>query len=510
MNFLHHGYTANTNAVPVVETVSRQMTDRTQTNRWLVLVIVCVAQFMVVLDATIVNVALPSIQSDLHFSASSLQWIVNAYTLVFGGFLLLGGRAADLFGRQLLFVTGVVVFTAASLLNGLASTSNVLIGGRALQGLGAALVSPAALSIVTTTFAEGRERTRALGVWSAIAAGGGAVGLVVGGFLTEVLSWRWVFFINLPIGIAAVVLALRYVQNSRAEERPETVDVAGAVTVTAGLLVLVYDIVKAQQYGWTSARTLGLGALALLLLAAFVVIESRSRAPLIRLDIFRVRSLTASNTAMLFVMSGLFAMFYFASLYVQDVLGYGPLKAGLAFLPVTAGIVIGAGLSQVAIKAMSARYVPLIGVVLAAGGLFLLARIPTYGTYLEDLLPGLLLLSVGMGLVFVPLTLIATTNIAPSDAGLASGLLNTTQQVGGALGLAVLSTLATSRTNHVVDSLGHVASAAEKTAAQVDGYQLAFAAGGFLMLAAGLVVIGLLRRSDVATIDAGEAATAPV
>ena len=317
------------------------------------------------------------------------------------------------------------------------------------------------------------------------------------------------FFINLPIGIAAVLLALRYVHNSRAEERPETVDVAGAVTVTAGLLVLVYDIVKAQQYGWTSGRTLGLGALALLLLGAFVVIESRSRAPLIRLDIFRIRSLTASNTAMLFVMSGLFAMFYFASLYVQDVLGYSPLKAGLAFLPVTAGIVIGAALSQVAIKAMSARHVPLIGVVLAAGGLFLLARIPTHGTYLQDLLPGLLLLSVGMGLVFVPLTLIATTNIAPSDAGLASGLLNTTQQVGGALGLAVLSTLATSRTNHVVDSFGHVASSAEKTAAQVDGYQLAFAAGGFLMLAAGLVVIGLLRRSDVATIDAGEAATAP-
>jgi EmrB/QacA subfamily drug resistance transporter len=393
-------------------------------------------------------------------------------------------------------------------LNGLATTSNVLIGGRALQGLGAALVSPAALSIVTTTFAEGRERTRALGVWSAIAAGGGAVGLVVGGFLTDVLSWRWVFFINLPIGIAAVLLALRYVHNSRAEERPETVDVAGAVTVTAGLLVLVYDIVKAQQYGWTSGRTLGLGALAVLLLAAFVVIESRSKAPLIRLDIFRVRSLTASNTAMLFVMSGLFAMFYFASLYVQDVLGYSPLKAGLAFLPVTAGIVIGAALSQVAIKAMSARHVPLIGVVLAAGGLFLLARIPTHGTYLQDLLPGLLLLSVGMGLVFVPLTLIATTNIAPSDAGLASGLLNTTQQVGGALGLAVLSTLATSRTNHVVDSFGHVASSAEKTAAQVDGYQLAFAAGGFLMLAAGLVVIGLLRRSDVATIDAEEAATA--
>ncbi|MGZ8794896.1 MAG: MFS transporter [Gaiellaceae bacterium] len=486
------------------------MTDRDNTNRWLVLVIVCVAQFMVVLDATIVNVALPSIQNSLHFSASSLQWIVNAYTLVFGGFLLLGGRAADLFGRQLLFVAGVVVFTGASLLNGLATSSNVLIGGRALQGLGAALVSPAALSIVTTTFAEGRERTKALGVWSAIAAGGGAVGLVVGGFLTDTLSWRWVFFINLPIGIAAVLLALRYVRNSRAEERPETVDVAGAVTVTAGLLVLVYDIVKAQQYGWTSGRTLGLGALAALLLVAFVVIEHRSRAPLIRLDIFRIRSLTASNGAMLFVVSGLFAMFYFASLYVQDVLGYSPLKAGLAFLPVTAGIVIGAGLSQAAIKSMSARHVPLIGIVLAAGGLFLLGRVPTHGTYLSDLLPGLILMSIGMGLVFVPLTLIATTNIAPGDAGLASGLLNTTQQVGGAMGLALLSTLATSRTNHVVDGFGHPASIVEKTSAQVDGYQLAFTAGAFLMLAAGIVVLGLLRRADVATIDAEEAITATV
>jgi len=486
------------------------MTDRAQTNRWLVLVIVCVAQFMVVLDATIVNVALPSIQHSLHFSASSLQWIVNAYTLVFGGFLLLGGRAADLFGRQLLFVAGVVVFTGASLLNGLATTSNVLIGGRALQGLGAALVSPAALSIVTTTFAEGRERTSALGVWSAIAAGGGAVGLVVGGFLTSTLSWRWVFFVNLPIGIAAVLLALRYVANSRAEDRPETVGVAGAVTVTAGLLVLVYDIVKAQQYGWTSGRTLGLAAVAVALLAAFVVIERRSKAPLIRLDIFRIRSLTGSNAAMLFVVSGLFAMFYFASLYVQDVLGYSALKAGLAFLPVTFGIVIGAGLSQAAIRWMSARRVPLIGIALAASGLFLLGRIPTHGTYISDLLPGLLLMSIGMGLVFVPLTLIATTNIAPGDAGLASGLLNTTQQVGGALGLAVLSTLATSRTSSVVNGFGHVATVAERTAAQVDGYKLAFTAGAFLMLAAGVVVLGLIRRDDVATIDSEEAVTATV
>jgi Major Facilitator Superfamily len=280
--------------------------------------------------------------------------------------------------------------------------------------------------------------------------------------------------------------------------------------VTAGLLVLVYDIVKAQQYGWTSGRTLGLAALAATLLAAFVVIERRSRAPLIRLDIFRIRSLTGSNGAMLFVVSGLFAMFYFASLYVQEVLGYSPLKAGLAFLPVTAGIVIGAGLSQGGIKLMSARHVPLIGIVLAASGLFLLGRVPTHGTYLSDLLPGLLLMSIGMGLVFVPLTLIATTNIAAGDAGLASGLLNTTQQVGGALGLAVLSTLSTSRTKHVVNGFGHVASIAEKTSAQVDGYKLAFTAGALLMLAAGIVVLGLIRRADVATIDAEEAVTVPV
>jgi EmrB/QacA subfamily drug resistance transporter len=477
-------------------------------NRWLVLVIVCVAQFMVVLDATIVNVALPSIQHGLRFSASSLQWIVNAYTLVFGGFLLLGGRAADLFGRQLLFIGGVVIFTGASLLNGLATTSGVLIGGRALQGLGAALVSPAALSVLTTTFAEGRERTRALGVWSAIAAGGGAVGLVLGGLLTDTLSWRWVFFINLPVGLAAVLLALRYVANSRAEERPETVDVAGAVSVTAGLLVLVYAIVKAQQYGWTSARTLGLAAVAVALLAAFVIVELRSRAPLIRLGIFRVRSLTSANASMLFVVSGLFAMFYFASLYVQDILGYSPLRAGLAFLPITAGIVIGAGLSQQAIKSMSARHVPLIGIALAAGGLFLLGRVPTHGVYAKDLLPGLLLMSIGMGLTFVPLTLIATTNIAAADAGLASGLLNTTQQVGGALGLAALSTLAASRTGHVVNGLGHTASTGEHNSALVDGFRVAFTTGAFLMLAAAVVVIGLIRRADVARIDTEEAATA--
>ncbi len=479
------------------------MKEGTPVNRWLVLVLVCVAQFMVVLDATIVNVALPSIQHGLHFSATSLQWVVNSYGLVFGGFLLLGGRAADLIGRQRLFVAGVVVFTLASLLNGIAPNAATLVGGRALQGLGAALVSPAALSIVMTTFAEGRERTKALGIWSSIAAGGGAVGLVLGGLLTDTLSWRWVFFINLPVGIAAVLAAIRYIPESRAEKRPDTADIGGAVSVTAGLLVLVFAIVKTGAYGWTSGRTLGLLALAVALLVAFVVIELRSKAPLIRLGIFRARSLTSSNVAMLFVISGLFAMFFFASIYVQEILGYSPLKAGLAFVPITAGIVIGAGLAQQLIRMLGVRRVPLLGIALAATGLVLLGTIPTHGTYLPDLLPGLMLVSIGMGLTFVPLTLIATTNIHPEDAGLASGIFNTSQQVGGAIGLAALSTLAASRTSHVLGGIANPSSD-RHAAALVDGFQAAFLAGAGLMVLAAVLVAVLVRKSDVEQIHAAE------
>jgi EmrB/QacA subfamily drug resistance transporter len=470
-------------------------------NRWFILVLVCVAQFMVVLDATIVNVALPSIQHGLHFSATSLQWVVNVYTLMFGGFLLLGGRASDLFGRQRLFLAGIALFTAASLMNGIAGSSNLLIAGRAFQGLGAALVSPAALSIVMTTFAEGRERTKALGIWSAIAAGGGAVGLILGGLLTDTLSWRWVFFINLPIGIVAFVLGLRYIHNTRAEQRPETVDVLGATTVTAGLLVLVYDIVKAQEYGWTSARTLGLFVVAVALLGAFVVTELRSKAPLIRLGIFRVRSLTSANVAMMFVAAGLFSMFYFASLYVQEVLGYSPLKAGFGFVPVTVGIVIGAGLAQPLIRLIGPRALPVIGIAIAATGLILLSRIPTHGAYLTDLLPGLAIMSIGMGLTFVPVTLLATTNIGAADAGLASGLFNTSQQVGGALGLAILSSIAASRTSgdHGVTH----------DAALVHGYQLAFLTGAGFMLLGIVMIVGLIRSHHVAAIGAVEAEAAP-
>ena len=467
-------------------------------NRWFILVLVCVAQFMVVLDATIVNVALPSIQVSLDFSPASLQWVVNAYTLVFGGFLLLGGRAGDLFGRQRLFMAGVALFTLASLVNGIATSSGMLIAGRAAQGLGAALVSPAALSIVTTTFAEGRERTKALGVWSAIAAGGGAVGLILGGVLTDALSWRWVFFVNLPIGIAAFLLAARYIPNTKAENRPETIDAAGAVTVTAGLLVLVYDIVKAQEYGWTSGRTLGIFALALVLLGSFVLIELRSKAPLIRLGIFRFRALTTANIAMLLVISGLYGMFYFASIYVQEILGYTPIQAGFAFVPVTVGIVIGAALAQPLVARFGTRTVPVAGIVLAATGLVLLSQIPTHGTYLADLLPGLVVMSIGMGLTFVPITLLATTGVQPGDAGLASGIFNTSQQVGGALGLAILSSLAAGRTATMT------AQGTGQDAALVDGFQLAFLVGAGLMLGAAVVIVAMLRRHHVPALAGDE------
>jgi EmrB/QacA subfamily drug resistance transporter len=469
-----------------------------RTNPWLVLVLVCIAQFMVILDATVVNVALPSIQADLDMSDADLQWVVNSYTLVFGGFLLLGGRAGDLIGRKRLFLAGLVIFTVASLLNGLATSSEFLILARGLQGLGGALVSPAALSIVTTTFAEGRERTQAMGVWSAIAAGGGAVGLLVGGVLTELLSWPWIFFVNVPVGIAAFVFSLRYVPESKDTAAHRAFDLAGAVTVTAGLIALVYGIVKAESAGWTSANTLGFGALALVLLTAFVLIERRSAEPLVRLSIFSVRTIRAANVSMLLVASGLFAMFYFNSLYVQRVLGYSPIEAGLAFVPIAIGIVIGAGLSQGLARRLDLRTIAMVGLTLATLGMLLLLRLDVGGSYVADLLPAIVVLSIGMGLTFVPVTLIATTGIAPGDAGLASGLLNTSQQVGGALGLAILSTLAADRIAGSFDPEDLVA-----------GYRVAFLGGAVFMAAGGVLLALLLRRSDVAHVGAAERANAP-
>jgi EmrB/QacA subfamily drug resistance transporter len=477
---------------------------RSASNRWAVLVVVCLAQFMVVLDATIVNVALPSIQRGLHFSNANLQWVINSYTLMFGGFLLLGGRAADFFGRRRLFLAGVAVFSVASLINGLAQSSEMLIIGRGLQGLGGAMVSPAALSIITTTFAEGPDRTKALGVWSAIAAGGAAIGLLMGGVLTDALSWEWCFFVNVPVGIAAVVATFRIVPESLAEHKPDTVDIAGAVSVTSGLVILVYAIVKAQQWGFGSARTLGLGAVAVALLGVFLLIERRSKAPLVRLGIFRLRSLTGANSVMLLVAAGMFSMFFFATLYLQDVLGYSPLKAGLAFLPVTAGIMVGAGLAQQGIRKLGARLQAVIGIGTATVGMFLLTALPAHGSYVSDLLPGLMLIALGMGMTFVPITLMATTGVHGDDQGLASGLLNTAQQVGGALGLAVLSTVSFNHASSQLSSLGHAPSATDRTAALVSGYTTAFTVGAFLMGIGALLILAIVRRRDVATIVAGE------
>jgi EmrB/QacA subfamily drug resistance transporter len=482
--------------------------DTGHVNRWLVLVLVCMAQFMVILDATVVNVALPSIQKDLEISDADLQWIVNAYTLTFGGFLLLGGRAGDLLGRKRVFLVGLVIFTVASLLNGLAPTSEFLIIFRGLQGLGAALISPAALSIITTTFEEGPERTKAMSVWAAIAVGGGAVGLLLGGILTDLLSWPWIFFVNVPVGIAVFIASRRDVPESRDPRAHKSYDIVGAVTVTAGLIILVYAIVKADEKGWGSLHTLGFGALAIALLAAFVFEERRSAEPLVPLGVFRIPTIRAANVCMFFVASGLFAMFYFNTLYMQRVLGYSPLEAGLASLPFTLGIMAGAGLAQALIPKLGLREVPLIGIAIGTAGLLLFLRIEPGGSYVSDLLPPIVVVSVGMGMTFVPVTLIATSGIGAEEAGLASGIFNTSQQVGGALGLAVLATLAASRTSSTLTDLGRRPRPPDVAQALVDGFHVAFFAGAVVVAAGGVLLFLLLRRRDVEPVRAGEPAIA--
>src|SRR3954453_6781072 len=475
--------------------------SRHSTNPWVVLVIICLAQFMVVLDATIVNVALPHIQTSLGFTEASLQWVINAYTLVFAGFLLLGGRAGDLLGRKRLFLVGLVVFTAASFLNGIATTSGMLIGFRALQGFGAALISPAALSIISTTFAEGKERSRGLGVWGGIALGGSAVGLVLGGALTQAFSWRWIFFVNVPVGIFAFVAALRLGPESKDGDAHQGYDIAGAVTVTGGLMALVYGLVHSATHGWGSAQTIVSFVVAAVLLVAFVLIEQRSAEPLVRLSIFRVRSLLTANLSMFLAFSGMFAMFFFNTLYIQKILGFGPLKAGVAFLPFTAGIMVSAGLASSFATRVGVRPIAAAGMGVTVIGMLLLTQLPVDGTYLANVLPSLLLTSLGMGAVFMPLTLVATTGLDDDDQGLASGLFNTSQQIGGALGLAVLSTLATTKAN---------AAGGPPLEALVVGFHWAFAAGAVVMLAACAVMVALLRKRHVARIEEQAASGEPV
>jgi EmrB/QacA subfamily drug resistance transporter len=461
------------------------------TNRWVTLVLVCLAQFMVVLDATVVNVALPTIQRKLEFSQANLQWVINGYTLMFGGFLLLGGRAADLIGRKRIFLAGTALFSLASLLNGLSTSGGMLIAFRGLQGLGGALVSPAALSIITTTFAEGQERTRALGVWSAIAAGGGAFGLLLGGVLTETLSWQWIFFVNVPIGIATIVASARLVPESRAAERHSAFDLGGALSVTAGLIVLVYAIVKAQAYGWGSARTLGLVAVALALLAIFIVVERRSAEPLVRLDVFRIRSLAVGNGELLVVAGGLFAMFFFASLYVQEILHYSPLQAGLAFLPLTVSVSASAyGLGSRLLPRVPARGLVVPGLLVAAAGLAVLALSPTHGGYLTTVLPAQVLLGLGMGCVFTPAISVATSGVEHADAGVAAALANTAMQIGGSVGTAFLNTVA------VTATAAYAATATTGSSngdALVQGYDAALTWAAIVVTAVAAVAFVLLR-----------------
>jgi EmrB/QacA subfamily drug resistance transporter len=459
-------------------------------NKWLALALLAAAQFVVILDASIVNVALPSIGADLNFSQENLSWVVNAYVLVFGGFLLLGGRMADLLGRRRLFTIGLVVFALASLAGGLAQNEAQLIIARAVQGLGAALLSPAALSLVTVLFEEGAERNKAMGVWGAVAGSGGAVGVLLGGMLTEWAGWEWVLFVNVPVGIAAAMLAPRLLPESRTEGRH--FDFAGAFTVTAGLSLLVYTLVDANDAGWASAQTLGLGALAFALIGAFYVIERRSKAPLMPFPgIFRIRTITGINVSAVLIAAALFSMFFFISLYMQQVLGYSALEAGLAYLPLAGGIIVAAGGSAGLVTRFGFKPVLVTGLIITAAGLLWFTQVDAGGSYLSDLLGPMLLAAVGLGLAFVSMTVAAVSGVEAHEAGLASGLINTSQQIGGALGLAILATIANARTEDAVTSGSSMPSAL------TEGFQAAFAVGaGFAIAGAVLAMILVSGRAS--------------
>jgi EmrB/QacA subfamily drug resistance transporter len=469
--------------------------------KWLGLALLGAVQFMVVLDIAIVNVALPSIQKDLDFSQANLQWVISAYALVFGGFLLLGGRTADLLGRRRIFMLGLIAFTVGSLLCGLAWSETSLIGARAIQGLGAATISPAALAILMTTFSEGRERNIALGVWGAVGGFGAAAGVLLGGVLTDSLSWEWIFFVNIPVGIAAFLLAPVLLGESR-DTRVKSFDALGAVLVTAGLSALVLGITQGHEWGWGSGRVVGIFAASAALLAGFVAWETRVAEPLMRFGILRTKTVAGANVAGFILGTALFSMFLMLTLYMQQVLGYSAMKTGVAYLAVAGTSIIWANVAAALVNRVGVR--PLIagGMAILTVGMLLFTQVSVGGSYAADLLPGFLLVALGMALCFVPISIAALAGVRQAEAGLASGLINTSQQIGGAVGIALLSTIAVSRTED------EVASGAAVPQALTSGFQLAFWVGAGIALAGVVAALALIRQEEieVAAVPAFEAA----
>ncbi len=460
--------------------------------RWLALALLCMAQFMVVLDASIVNVALPSIGNALAFSQENLSWVINAYVLTFGGFLLLGGRMADLLGRRRVFIAGLAIIAVASLAAGFASTEGQLIVARAGQGLGAAIISPAALSIITTLFTDGSERNKALGAWGAVAGSGGAAGVLLGGVLTDSLGWEWVLWVNVPVALGVLALTPRLIPESRSESATRHFDISGAVSVTAALSVLVYALVDAAEAGWTSARTLGLLGVSAALFAIFYVIERRSASPLVPFAIFRMRTLTGANVVGLLVGASLFSMFFFITLYMQQVLGYSPIKAGLSYLPLSIMIIVSAGVASQLVTRIGFKAVLAIGMGMIASGLAWFSQVSVGGSFSADILGPSLLAAAGLGFSFVPTTIAAVSGVKERESGLASGLINTSQQIGGALGLAVLASLANSATSNAITS----GEAQPGPDALVQGFQTAFLGGAAFAALGLLLTLVLIRSSD--------------
>jgi EmrB/QacA subfamily drug resistance transporter len=462
------------------------VTDR---QRWIALYVLCVGVLMIVLDATVVNVALPSIQTDLHFSQSSLAWVVNAYLIAFGSLLLLAGRLGDMIGRRTVFMAGLVIFTMASLTCGLAQSQEMLVAARFVQGIGGAMTSAVVLGMIVTMFPQPAEQAKAIGVYGFVASAGGSVGLLAGGVLTQALDWHWIFFVNVPIGIVTGVVALRLLQRDEGIGFGAGADIPGATLITSALMLGVYTIVKpAADYGWGAARTLELGAVSLALLGAFVLRQARARNPLIPLRIFRSRNVSGANVVQMLMVAGMFGVFFLGALYLQRVLGYDALGIGLAFLPATLVMgLLSLRYSERLIMRFGARTMLFPGLILIAAGLLLFARAPIHGHYLTDVLPTMLLFGIGIGSSFPSLMTLAMSGATRQDAGLASGLVNTSAQVGGALGLAVLATLSATRTTHLL------AGGSSTAAALVGGYHLAFEIGAGLMALAFLVVVGVLR-----------------